>query len=38
MKKKAFREGDREKVKDLQRQLRVEVREEKEAYRHKLEL
>ena len=36
LKKKAFREGDKEQVKDLQRQLRVDIREGKEAYRHKL--
>lgn len=37
MKKKASKEGDRDKVKDLQRQLRVKIREGKEAFTYKLE-
>ena len=36
-KKKAFREGDKNKIKELQKELKVRIKEGKEAYRLKLE-
>ena len=36
-KKKAFREGDRNKIKELQKELKVRIKEGKEAFRLKLE-
>ena len=36
-KKKAFREGDRNTIKELQKELKVKIKEGKEAYRLKLE-
>ncbi len=36
-KKKAYRDGDRNKIKEIQKKLKVEIKEGKEAYRLKLE-